>query len=171
MKKGAAILLGMFILIGCSGRQPAIALPTAPTPEPIPSETSGLTATSTTLGDWLPQDPKPRLDGCDDFIATLPIDQAGGLTQEELIGQLFGIYLDRFHKPNLGSVCRLVGASVDKVTLDQRIAFLAQEQNVDEVAWVYFSVQVSSVSTNWVAANGELSADGWIRHKTLIVGV
>ncbi len=54
--------------------------------------------------------------------------------------------------------------------MDQKIAFLAAEQHLDRVAWIEFSVQVSSEPTEWVAGNGELAAQGWVSHKILIVG-
>jgi hypothetical protein len=176
MKNDAVVLLVLLFLFGCSGQS---RMPGTPTPSLtqvfLPTSTEAATAPSDflpspTVGQWLPYNPNSSDQGCGAFIATLPSLGTNGLSQEEIFRRLFDGYLAHFRSPDLGSDCRLENYRVENVIIDSKIAFLAGEQKVDQVAWVIFSVQVTEVPTEWIAGNGELAAQGWVSHKSLIVG-
>jgi hypothetical protein len=176
MKNGLASFLVFVLAAGCS-RQTQVAA--TPTPSQSPTVISTLISTASALpglpstptaGLWLPYDPNPSNAGCGDFVASLPIQGTQAYSQEQIFKQLFEAYLTHFRSPGLGGICRLKDYKVESVLVDQKIAFLAAEQHLDRVAWVEFSVQVSSEPTDWVAGNGELAAAGWVSHKALIVG-
>ena len=61
--------------------------------------------------------------------------------------------------------------TVETVQEDKRMNFLANEQKVDYISTVQYSVQIPEVPSNWVAGNGELAPNGWIIHKFLIIGI
>ena len=176
IRKGLAAFLAILVLGGCSAQNPVINTTTpAFTSTPLPTPT-GIAASfpdlppTPTAGQWLPYDPNPSNAGCTDFVATLAVQGTEGLSQEELFKRLFEVYLAHFKSPELGGICRLEDYRVEKVLVDQKIAFLAAEQHQDRVASLEFSVQVSSEPTDWVAGNGELVAQGWVSHKFLIIG-
>jgi hypothetical protein len=150
------ILLPIFVTPSTLPTQPVI--PLAITPQP-------------TRTDWLPYNPNGSDTGCHEFVATVPVTQAEGVSQEEMIKQLFEMYLDHYKAPEIGGRCRLEDYKIENVLLDKRIAFLANEQNLDYVGSVQYSVQIKEVPSRWVAGNGELANDGWIVNKGLIIGV
>ena len=137
---------------------PLIVFSSIPTPQP-------------TQTGWLPYNPNGSDTGCHEFVATIPVTQAEGLSQEETIKQLFEIYLDHYKASELGVRCRLEDYKIENILLDKRIALLANEQNLDYVGSVQYSVQIKELPSWWVAGNGELANDGWIVNKGLIVGV
>lgn len=176
MKLGLAACLLILILAGCSGpglsgdiSTPVDISTSNPAPTAAPATIQELHPTPTT-SQWLPYDPNPSRAGCSDFVATLDGKGLEGSSQEQIFKQLFEVYLAHFRSPDLGGICRLENYQVESILVDQKIAFLAAEQHLDRVAWVEFSVQVSSEPTEWVAGNGELAAGGWVSHKALIVG-
>ena len=116
-------------------------------PVPTPTETVTdipILTLSPTATQWLPYDPNPSDAGCGVFVATLAVQGTDAYSQEEIFRRLFEVYLEHFKSQNLGGICRLEDYRVEKVLVDQKIAFLAAEQHVDRVAWIEFSVQVSS---------------------------
>lgn len=138
-------------------------------PEPAPVVTQTALATPT---EGLPFNPNLTHTGCDDFQPQLPAAQAAALSQADLARVLFSAYLAHYQNPALdGSMCELINFSVDDVIFDERLAFLAQEQGVDYVVSLLYSIQIDEVPSSWVAANGEFAPDGWIIKKSLIVGV
>ena len=140
------------------GEPPLIVLSPTPTSNPTPTE-------------WLPYNETPSTTGCSEFMATLSMQEAEHLSKERLAKRLFEIYLAHYQSPNLGSQCRLEDFVVQSAKLNKSINFLANEQNVDYVGIVQYSVRISEIPSNWVAGNGELEKDGWIKNKGLIIGV
>jgi hypothetical protein len=173
-------ILGLFFLTlllwGCSSVPPATELPVTALPTSIlPAATAAPTIDTPparpTPTDWLPYNPNYSAEGCDEFTATLPVREAENLSPLEISRILFEIYLGHYHSPGLGGLCRLEDFKVENVTNDKRLDFLTNEQNVDFVNTVEYSLQVKEAPTQWAAGNGELAADGWIVHKALIIGV
>lgn len=120
---------------------------------------------------WLPYNPNVSAAGCGEFTASLPIQGTEKFSQVEISQKLFEIYLGHYKSPHLGGECRLEDFKVENVKGDNRISFLAQEQKVDFVNTIEYSVQVKEAPTGWLAGNGEMAPDGWIVHKFLIIGV
>jgi hypothetical protein len=160
----AVIFLSFLVLTACEQAK-VIAPVTDISPTPIQTFPATIEPLSP---HWIPYNPDQNFDGCDVFSPTIPVED---ISNEQIIQRLFEAYMDHYTSPELGGGCRLESYQIEKVQLDDRIAFLANEQNVDFVGTILFSVQLKEVPSNWVAGNGALASDGWIIHKFLIVGV
>ena len=113
----------------------------------------------------------PPAEWSPDFVAVLPIQTAKNRSPEEIAGALFCQYLDHFRSPEAAISQRLRDFQVDEILSDERLEHLRNEFQVDFVAWVTFSVlPVQTAQSGWLVGNGEISDDGWIRNKQLIVG-
>jgi len=136
---------------------------------PIHSET----ATSISTEDVFPPfDSTLRGDtGCGAFSAKLLLNKGQSLSQDALANQLMETYLLHFKSPDMYGFCRIIDFKIESVSFDQRIAFLASEQNVDFVVGVVYSVQIPADPSMWEAGNGENSPHGWILRKYNIIGV
>jgi len=140
------------------GEPPLIVFSATPISNPTPTE-------------WLPYNETPNNTGCGEFIATLSMQEAEHLSKEKLAKRLFEVYLAHYKSPGLGSQCRLEDFVVEGTQLNKSLDSLANEQNVGYVGSVQYSVRISQVPSDWVAGNGDLEKDGWIRNKGLIIGV
>ena len=107
------------------------------------------------------------------YTATIPVSETLGMNQETIIRTLFDRYLNYFKTEPVSPYERLDDYEIASVDLDPRIQTLATiEKRADYVAWVNYSVKpVLMMYSDWVAGNGTLHADKWIRDKILIVGV
>jgi hypothetical protein len=107
------------------------------------------------------------------YTATIPVSETLGMDQETIIRTLFDRYLNYFKAEPLPPNIRLDDDEIASVDLDPRIQNRATIENrADYVAWVKYSVKpVLMMYSDWVAGNGTLHADKWIRDKALIVGV
>ena len=175
------VLLNLNACNGFTTAQTSTPMPIPPTATntivPISTETIESTATvslsptpKTTSTEWLPYNPNISDKGCSEFTATIPIKDAKKLSKEEIIKKLFEMYLEHFKSPDLGGICRLEEFKIENIKMDQIVAFTAKNQWVETTAWVDYSIKIKEVPSNWIAANGELAPDGWIIHKSLIIG-
>jgi hypothetical protein len=104
--------------------------------------------------------------------AALPIKTAEKLSDEELSGALFCQYLEKHKHSQVEIAQQLTDYQVHQISADESLQELRQENQVDYLTWVSFSVlPAQEFSSWWVAGNGEVSNDGWIRHKSLIIGI
>jgi hypothetical protein len=107
------------------------------------------------------------------YTATLPISETLGMSRGFITRALFDRYLNYYKseplQPNIG----LDDYQIVSVDLDPRIQTIAiVEKRADYVARVHYSVKpVLMIYSDWVAGNGTIHADKWIRDKELIVGV
>jgi len=137
----------------------------------ILSETISLSPTIEPIStEWLPYNPNLSNTGCGEFTATVPIKNAKELSKEKIIKDLFEMYLNHFKSPSLGGRCRLEEFKIENIKMDQIVAFTVKNQWVETAAWVDYSIKIDEVPSNWVAGNGDLASDGWIIHKSLIIG-
>lgn len=160
----ATLFIALLVLTACERARttaPATDISSIPTPtfpptiEPLSPE-------------WIPYNPDQKFNGCEPYTPTIPVEAS---SNEDVIRQLFEAYLNHYTSPRLGGGCRLEDYRIENVQQDDRISFLAHEQNVDFVGTVLFSVRIKEVPSGWVAGNGALASEGWIIHKFLIVGV
>jgi hypothetical protein len=139
----------------------------------VPKETSVPTkATSACSGIPISWQATPSAEWLPAITATLPVKTAGILSAEEIAVALFCQYLEHYTSPEADISMRLIDYQVYKAPLDERLQFLRREFNVDFIAGISFSVLPTRIMySGWVAGNGEISNDGWIRNKFLIVGI
>ena len=107
------------------------------------------------------------------YTATIPVSETLGMSRETIARALFDRYLNYYKSEPLHPNARLDDYQIVSVDLDPRIQTLATiEKRADYVARVNYSVKpVLMIYSDWVAANGTIHADKWIRDKELIVGV
>ena len=106
------------------------------------------------------------------LTATLPIETGERLSPEEIGIALFCQYLENYKSPQADISQRLNDYSVYHAPRDERLQHLRNEFQVDFIVWVSFSVlPTRTMYSGWAAGNGEISNDGWIRNKSLIVGI
>jgi hypothetical protein len=123
--------------------------------------------------EWLPYNTVTINDGeCKKLVpTTIPVVGTENLTNEEIAGKLFSLYLEKHISLNHHHFCKLENYRIEKIISDKRINFLSKEQEVDFVNWVVYSVQIKKVPSSWVAGNGEFAPRGWIVQKIVIIGV
>lgn len=106
------------------------------------------------------------------ITTTLPLKTAEILSSEEIALALFCQYLENYKSPQADISQRLNDYQVYNAPLDERLQNLRQEFFVDFIAWVSFSVLPTRIMySGWAAGNGDISNDGWIRNKLLIIGI
>jgi hypothetical protein len=105
--------------------------------------------------------------------ATIPVSETLGMSREAIVRALFDRYLNYYKSEPLPPNASLDDYQIVSVDLDPRLQTMATiEKRADYVARVIFSVKPAlMIYSNWVAANGAIHADKWIRDKELIVGV
>jgi len=104
--------------------------------------------------------------------AALAIKSAENLSDEDLSGALFCQYLEKHKHSQVDIAQQLTDYQVHQISADESLQELLLENQVEYLSWVSFSVlPAQEFSSWWVAGNGEVSNDGWIRHKSLIIGI
>jgi len=106
-----------------------------------------------------------------DYRPSMPVEQAAGLQPEQIARQLFEQYLESFRIQAQPEFRRIVGYEIQDVSLQPAQQGLAAGLGVDQIASVQFSVRPVLLQTDWMAGNGELASDGWVRNKSLFVGL
>lgn len=106
------------------------------------------------------------------YIATLHILPLNQYTQEEIANLLFTQWLNHFKTEDADSRNRLDEYQILKVEVPENLAYLAQEQSVEYVATVVFSVKPTVyMYSSWNAGNGISDDNIWIRQKFVIIGI
>jgi hypothetical protein len=95
---------------------------------------------------------------------------AAGMTQVEIAGALFGQYLEQYQISILPASCKLISYEVEDVSIDPALEYFREEQGVDMMAWVTYSVQAVAPGF-WTAGNGVSCDDRWILDKSMILGL
>ncbi len=107
-----------------------------------------------------------------EYIASLPEAELAGLSQEEITRRLFEEWLDYSVSPVLSNSARIADYEIESISIDESQQEQASELGVDWLAEVVFAVHpVAPQYTDWVTGSGELTPDGWVRHKSLLVGL
>jgi poly-gamma-glutamate capsule biosynthesis protein CapA/YwtB (metallophosphatase superfamily) len=107
-----------------------------------------------------------------EYIANLPEADLAGLSQEEITRQLFEQWLDYSVSPVLPNSARIGVYEIESISVDESQQEQASELGMDWLAEVVFAVRpVVPTYTDWVSGSGELTPDGWVRQKSLLVGV
>jgi poly-gamma-glutamate synthesis protein (capsule biosynthesis protein) len=105
-----------------------------------------------------------------EYIASLPEADLAGLSQEEITRQLFEQWLDYSVSPVLPNSARIADYEIESISIDESQQEQASELGVDWLAEVVFAVHpVAPQYTDWVTGSGELTLDGWVRQKGLLV--
>lgn len=106
------------------------------------------------------------------YVSSLPKADLQALSREEIVQRLFEQWLDYWAAPALPIVERIhsyeiQGAAVSEVGQEPGMEFGAEY-----IAQVMFSVRPIVLQDSiWIAGNGELTLEGWVRQKSLFVGV
>lgn len=107
-----------------------------------------------------------------DYISSLPEAELEGLSQEEITRRLVELWLDYALSPALPNPARITAYEIETIAIDESLQKRASEQGMDWNAEVVFAVRpLVPPYSEWVAESDELTADNWVRHKTLLVGL
>ncbi len=159
-------LLGIFIT-ACKDRPDAYQPPTA-----VDTVSGVIQVTQTTTPSPLPT-PIPAQNGwTPEFTATISSKEVEDYTQEEIAKILFTQWLDHFKTQDADSQHRLSEYELLKVETPNSFSALRAEEDVDFIATISFSVKPSAfMFSSWVAGNGTVTDQAWIRNKFLFTGV
>ncbi len=104
------------------------------------------------------------------YHPSMAATDAAGMPHEEIVRRLYQQYLDAYRIAAQPDDRRIVDYEIHSVELKPALQTTAAEHGVDQIASVRFSVQ-SVLPYTWVAGNGELAPQGWVRDKILLVGL
>jgi hypothetical protein len=114
----------------------------------------------------------PSVEWSIEYAATTSVDSLKQPDSREIVGYLFDQWLDHSKLLEAPLRYRLDDYQITEVVLPENLETLAKEQSVDFVAAVTFSVKPAVAPYSyWVAGNGTVTEDGWIKNKFLLVGV
>lgn len=105
------------------------------------------------------------------YLSSLPEADLAELSPEESVRRLFEQWLQYAASPALENAQRIAAYEIKRV---QEAQALAAAYDVDYIASVLFSVKPAvsaSQPSHWHAGNGALGEDGWVRDKSLFVGL
>ena len=105
------------------------------------------------------------------YRPSMPVEQAALLDNKQIVQQLFTQYLESYRASAQPDDRRIVDFEILSVTLDEGEQNRAGEFGVDAIANVVFSVRPVLYQTDWNAGSGEITADGWVRQKSLFAGL
>jgi hypothetical protein len=100
------------------------------------------------------------------YIPSMSEEEAAGLSQEELFQHLFEQWLLHYRSE--------VWSSRERITAYEIESLLTGDdgQGMDATAEVVYSIRPPAQQfSGWVAGDGELTLDGWIRHKNQLLGL
>lgn len=113
------------------------------------------------LNSWTPQ-----------YHASLPSAELQTLSAEEQARRLFEQWLDYAQFGGLPREQRITSYEIVNVSSDANLRHSALLFDADVLLNVTFSVRPAILKySHWAAGNGEIGADGWIRSKSLYVGL
>lgn len=106
------------------------------------------------------------------YVSSSPKAELEALSREEIVLRLFEQWLEYWAAPVLPNRERLHSYEIKEVAVNEVWQERSAESGVDYIAQVVYSVRpIVPQYSIWVAGNGELTADGWVRQKSLLVGV
>lgn len=112
------------------------------------------------MQNWTPQ-----------YLASLPQAELADLAPEDAVQRLFEQWLQYAASPALDNSQRISAYEIRHVREAQA---LAAAYDVEYIASVLFSVKTAvsaSQPSDWHAGNGAIGEDGWVRDKSLFVGL
>jgi poly-gamma-glutamate capsule biosynthesis protein CapA/YwtB (metallophosphatase superfamily) len=106
------------------------------------------------------------------YIPSITMDAAQGLSQAEVFHQLFEQWLLHYRSEVWSSRDHITAYEIESLSLNESGQYGAAETGVDSTAEVTYSVRPPAQQfSGWAAGSGELTQDGWIRHKNQRVGL
>jgi poly-gamma-glutamate synthesis protein (capsule biosynthesis protein) len=107
-----------------------------------------------------------------EYIPNLPQAELTGLSPEDITRRLFEQWLDYAASPALPNTARIAGHEIHTILLTEALQEKSLEFSMDFIADVSFSVRpIVPQYSHWAAGNGVLASDGWVRQKSLFVGL
>jgi poly-gamma-glutamate synthesis protein (capsule biosynthesis protein) len=105
------------------------------------------------------------------YRPSMTVEEAAGLSPEEITRLLFQQYLDSYHILAQPDARRIVEDEIHQLTIEPAQQIYTAEFDADHIAGILFSVHPIVPQSDWMAGNGELAADGWVRNKSLFAGL
>ena len=105
------------------------------------------------------------------YRPSMPVDAAVSADMQQIVSQLFTQYLESYQAQVQPEGRRIVDFEIESVSLNAGDQHHSAEFDVDAIANVVFSVRPVLYQTDWNAGNGTMTSDGWVRQKSLFVGL
>jgi len=92
----------------------------------------------------------------------LPISEAKGLTDDDIVKKLMSLFLDYYNNPQAPGYCQIDGYRIESVSYDERTPYLPLEPKGDIMRGVAFSIKLIQVPNAWMSLSGEIDQQNWL---------
>jgi hypothetical protein len=103
----------------------------------------------------------PTNNNCYPSAVLLPVSDAQGVGEDEIVGKLMDLWLSYLQAPEAPDWCRIDGYKIDKVYYDEQTPYLPIEPKGDFIRQVLYSIKVSQLSDFWVSLGAEADQQYW----------
>jgi hypothetical protein len=166
-KVSVAVSLVILALASCAPAaediptRTAVVLPTLIPPLPT-VESAPLPATPTEF--QLPfNDKNVENQYCRSPEIPLPLSEAQGLSDNEIVGKLVALQLAYFSTPQAPDWCRIDGYKIDEVYYDEHaLAYPPVEPQGDIMRVVRYSIKLVQIPNMWMSLPGEVDQQNWL---------
>lgn len=106
------------------------------------------------------------------YLPSMTLAEAEGMAEGARVSRLFEDWLEHYRSPAWSSRERITAYEVGPVEQEGSWQERAAGLGVETIARIPFSVRPPAVAySDWAAGNGEITPDGWVRDKSLFVGL
>lgn len=106
------------------------------------------------------------------YLPSMTLAEAEGMAEDARVSRLFEDWLEHYRSPAWSSRERITAYEIGPVEQEGAWQERAAELGVETVARIPFSVRPPTVAySDWAGGNGEITPDGWVRDKSLYVGL
>jgi hypothetical protein len=102
----------------------------------------------------------------------MTLAEAQGMSPEAVIQKLFGDWLEYYRSPVWSSREGITAYEIGSIEQEETAQDRAAELGAENTVRVTFSVRPPAVGySDWVAGNGEITPNGWVRELSLYAGL
>ena len=106
------------------------------------------------------------------YLPSITLAEAQGMETEAVFQQLFQDWLEHYRSPAWSSRERITAYEMGEIEQEESWQVNADEPGLEAIARIPFSVRPPAVDySDWASGNGAISTDGWVRDKSLFVGL
>jgi hypothetical protein len=99
---------------------------------------------------------------CQSPSIPLPIADAHGLSDDEIVGMLMDLWLAYFNAPDSPDYCRVDGYQIDKVYSYEDLSHLPLTPKGDFLRGVLFSIKLIQIPNFWMSLGGDIDQQNWL---------
>lgn len=156
----------ILFLESCSS-PPTENTPVLPTPTltstPLPPTITPVRPTATGTEIQLPVNHgNVETEYCSAAPTSLSIEDAQGLSEDEIVAKLMEQFLKYFYAPQVPDWCRIDGYRIEKIYYDERASSLPIRPKGDFMRNVEYSVKLIQVPCLWISTQGSIDQQNWL---------